>query len=443
MNITQQSPLENLISKFKTYDELKNELTKKLDDTNVYNISLKEDDNCVMIYYNTNNENVTDPEQLKLETYCRSVILDKSTLKPINIQYNKILYNEESINFVKSNNINTNQVVIQKCYEGTIILVFNSNNKWYVSTRRCLDARESVWANETSYYDMFMDAISNKFKLEDLNPNYCYQFILVHHLNRNIVNYDWLGQYYKEVYHILTNEKYTLKELNTVINSKVRYVQEEKFNTFEELFQELKTINDNDMTQKKISTEGYILRYYPNGLYKGEYTLLKFQTNIYNNLIKMKPNNNSIHQCFLELYQKDKLNEFITYFGKSKYASEVIKRINTSVQNLANEILILYYQTRNKSNPELYNKLTESYKQALYEIHGKFINSKKNDPNIKKSINVYDIYNYLKSTNAKHLRYLFHDRYNIIGNNKISEYPYINITSMETMTLCTLMFNNK
>ena len=37
---------------------------------------------------------------------------------------------------------------------------------------------------------------------------------------------------------------------------------------------------------------------------------------IYEKLIKLKPNNSNIHQSYLELFQKDKLNDFLPYFSK-------------------------------------------------------------------------------------------------------------------------------
>src|SRR5580658_1537904 len=71
------------------FDDLKNELLKKDEITgkSLYNVSIKEDDNVAMIFYNNQTNTLH-------ECYCRSHILDKETLKPVASQYNKIIYND-------------------------------------------------------------------------------------------------------------------------------------------------------------------------------------------------------------------------------------------------------------------------------------------------------------------------------------------------------------
>lgn len=445
-------PISILINNLKNekpdldFNDLKIELTKKNENNEpYYNLSLKEDDTLCLLYTNNSDDN----KLTELEQSCRSVILEKSSLKLISSQYDKILYNEETLDFINKNNVSINQIVIQKCYEGTLLLVFNVNDKWYVSTRRCLNARQSVWANNKSYYDMFSEAMNNKFTFDDLNKDYCYQFVLVHYLNKNIVNYDYLGQEYKELYHIMTTKKYSLEEVDVSINSSVKYVQNQKFNNFEELLNEIDKVNDYDTNNKKVTLEGYVLRYYPSELYKGPYKLLKLQTELYSSLMKLKPNNNNIYQCYLELYQKNSLSKFIQYF--SNYPGEVIKRLRNSMQTLSNELLTLYHCTRNKKSPELYDKLHPCYKKVLYELHGMYIKNQKlqlnnqtldNQSSINKGqpINVFDVYHYLKQINPYYLRQLFYERHNIIKSGKTGEYLFINCQCIDITTLSTLMF---
>lgn len=429
------------------FSELKEELSRKDQLGNpFYYLSLKEDDDLCIIYYNNvpNNNTTRDKSIEALESSCRSLILDKLTLKPLVTQYNKILYNADSLDFLKDKS--WSQIVVQKCYEGTLIMIFFHNNKWYVTTRRCLNAQESTWIRNKSYYDMFIEAMEGKFTFEELNKNYCYHFVLIHHKNKNIVSYNWLGREYKELFHILTTEKYLLDEINCKINDKVSYVAKEKFDTMDDLLKELNKQNDLDKTYQKITSEGYILRYYTGEIYKSPFITLKLQTSIYDTLMKLKPNNSNIYQCFLELYQKDKLNEFLPFF--TRYGNEVIKRIHISIKNLSKETLDLYHLTRNKNNNEIYNNLTEQYKKCLYEIHGIYIKNRKQDfengiDNKKlgstRSINVFDIYHYLKNMPANELRQLYFDRMNISINDK---FKFINRNCIDTMTQSTLMFKN-
>lgn len=423
-----------------TFDEFKNELLRKNENNEfLYNLSLKEDDNLCMLF-GTNNKDSD------VENSFRSIIIEKKSLKPIVSQYNRILYNADSLEFLKDKDWK-NSVTVQKCYEGTLIVVFNYENKWYVTTRRCLDAQKSEWVKNTNYYSMFTDAMKGKFDFEkDLNKDYCYHFVLVHYRNKNIVSYSQFGKEYKEVFHILTTEKYTMKEVDYKLDG-VNYIEEENFESLEALQKELEKQNELDKKYQKITTEGYVLRYYKGEKHNSPFVTLKLQTEIYETLMKLKPNNSNIYQCFLELYQNDKLNNFLPYF--SKYSTDIIRRIHSSMKTLSKEFLDLYHTTRNKNNQEIYNKLTTQYKKSLYEIHGLYIKNRTGDFNngvdtksneSVRAINVFDVYNYLKNLPANELRQIFFDRMNMINLNV--NLPFINKNCIHTTTQTTLMFKN-
>ena len=441
-------PINKLIEQLKnikghdiTFDELKEELTN-----GKYHLSLKDDDNLCMIYYNfVTSDEKKDDFVINLERSCRSIVLEKQTLKPLVTQYNKILYNDDTIEFLKDKE--WKNVCVQKCYEGTLLLLFNYNDTWYITTRRCLDSKNSMWIRNNSYYEMFIDVMNDKFTFEDLNKDYCYHFVLVHHKNKNIVNYNWLGKDYKELFHIMTTEKYTLFEVECKINDKVKYIQEETFDSLNDLISELNAQDELDKKYQKITNEGYVLKYYHGEKGKSPFTTLKLQTNIYETLMKLKPNNSNIYQCFLELYQKDKLNEFMPYF--TKFGGDVVKRIHVSMQTLSRELLDLYHITRNKKNVELYNELTNSYKKCLYKLHGLYIKNRSQDfengvdksglNDSIKSINVFDIYKYLKNLPANELRQIYYDRINSLEN---PLYVFLNKKCINTMSQSTLMFKN-
>lgn len=442
LSATKQTPV--------SFEDLKTELnTKDVNNNPKYYMSLKEDDNLCMIFNNLVPENdIRDQQIVELEKSCKSIIIDKRTLKPIVSQYNKILYNNEAITFLKDKQ--WSNVCVQKCYEGTLIIVFNHNDTWYVTTRRCLNAKDSTWVRNNSYYDMFVDAMENKFTFDDLNKDYCYHFILVHYKNRNIVNYGHLGHDYKELFHISTTEKYTLKELDLKINNNVKSIQEETFTTLDDLIIELKKYDEQDKKKHCVTFEGYILKYYTGPVHQSPFITLKLQTDIYETLMKLKPNNSNLFQCYLELYQKDKLNDFLPYF--TKYGLDVIKRIHGSMQTISKEMLDLYHMTRGRKNEEIYGNLPNQYKKCLYEIHGIYVKSRSNDfvngkditeekmdGNIR-SINVFDIYKYLKNLPFTELRQIYHDRIKLADDSKNS---FINKNCINTMTQSTLMFNKK
>ncbi len=449
-NIADQLPITSLVFQLReknpdmTFETLRDELNRR-DDNNepCYFINIKETDDLCILYYNDlpTTQEGRDPVVVELEKSCRSIILDKHNLKPIGSQFNRILYNSEAVDLLKTRD--WNDVVVQKCYEGTMLLVFNHHGNWYVSTRRCINSEDSTWVRNKSYREMFDEAMGDKFSFDNLDKDLVYHFVLVHYKNKNIVNYTDLGEEYREIYHILTTEKYTMNEINYKIDG-VNTVEEDHFDNLDSLLNKLNTISQENEFQRKITTEGYVLRIYDGDKYKSRFIVGKLQIEIYQTLMKMKPNNNNIYQSYLELYQKNKLTEFLPYF--TKFNTEITKRIHTAMRNVAKEILDLYHCTRQKKNPQIYSSLTDQYKKVLYGLHGLYIQHRKHDfsngsideNKISKSINVHDVYHYIKSLPPHELRQIFYERTKLIENEMNT---FINKNCFSTKVQCAQMFS--
>jgi hypothetical protein len=482
-----------------TFDEIKNELSKP-----IYDVILKDTDDddlallCYADFSRNKKHSIKDTNILfaeKIENMCRSFVFNKHTLKPVVTQFNRIIYNTDALHILSQ--ASWTQVVVQPCHEGTLILVFNYNDKWYVTTRKCLDSNNSKWIYNKSYRDMFNDAIDNKLALDDLHKDYSYHFVLVHHKNKNLVNHDLvnrdlvnrdlvnrdLDKEYAQLFHIMTIKKETFEEIDYDIKG-IQKINEKKFESLTDVCNSLDAISKNNEDNLSVTSEGFVLKLYQGEIKKSPFTLFKLQTKIYQELTKLKPNNNNINQIYLELYQKDQLTKFIPYI--TKFNAEIIKRIHVSVTNLADEFLSLYHLTRRKDNSSLYHKLSYQYKKVLYGLHGMYINNKKNDLNnnntvsnitvsnntvsnitvsnitvsnnkktlnnkvsnnnkndiIKsveqkaRSINVHDVYNYLKLINPIDLRQIYTDREKLL---KDPQNSFINKKCISTMTQTKLM----
>lgn len=441
--------MSNNTGKQITFNDLKEEFSRKDDvGNNLYNINIKTYDDLAIIYSNDTNINSEKDQKIKLlEQSCKSCVIEKNNLQLIASQFNRMIYNDQAKTILQQ--FDWNRVLIQKCYEGTLLLVFNYNNTWYVSTRRCLRAEDSIWVKNKSYRTMFDEAMVGKFTFDELNKDYCYHFVLVHYKNRNIVNYTLsLGKDYKELYHIMTTKKYTLDEVDYKINDNVKTCPTENFENLDRVLEKLHEIDCNNRQLQKITEEGYIIRAYNGEVKNSSFITFKLQTDIYQYLVKLKPNTNNINQGYLELYQKDKLVEYLPYF--TKYSNDIIKRINTAMKTISKEILDIYHCTRQKKNPHIYNLLPDMYKKILYGLHGIYINKKKEDystslqnntshhiENNSKSVNVHDIYYYLKTIPSYELRQIFYERMSLLEKNNV---VFINKNCIYTMTQSVLMF---
>lgn len=443
-------PFTNLVNSLTTslshkpsFTELKEELMKtNANEQRIYKVGLKENDTMAIVYYDdvANIEENRSDEIINLEKSLRSLVIDKTNLSILGSQLNKILYNSDALEDLKS--VKWENIVVQKCYEGTVLMVLNHNDQWYVTTRRCLNASTSLWIRNKSYMDMFNDAIKDKLVLDQLNKNHVYYFVLLHHRNRNIVNYDYLGKQYAYLVHTMTLERSEegFKEINENLGEAVLYPETLTFSSLDQLQNMLREIGKQDEHNKEISTEGFILKVKNDNNFR----TYKLQTEIYQKLIKLKPNNSNIHQSYLELYQNDALKDYLLF--TSKYQNEVINRINKAIKTVSLEVLNLYHATRRKQNPEVYSALKDNYKKVLYGLHGLYIENRKKDfeesssHQKNKSITIHDVYHFIKNLPSSHLRQLFLERYIMLDEGKITQ--YLNPQCIYTTTHTSLMFRD-
>src|SRR3989304_2096644 len=399
----------NLLDKIKNklqrdiiFDDIKNELDiKNVNNVNVYNIKIKHDDNVAIIY--SDGSKIGD----KINgTYLFNI----SDLKEI-CHYDSILYNDNGLAHIGTN------YVVQKCYEGTYLVVFYHTNKWYVTTRRCLDAYKSFWIKNYSYGDFFSETIKDKFNLDNLDKDYCYHFILVHHLNKQIIDYSYeFGIDYRELIHIDTIRKYVdqCEIIDYNIANTVR-IKNLFFNDLKDVKLSLMNMNNDDEICRHIKHVGYIVK----SVVNNNRFIVNLQTRLYQKLKRCKPNTSNKCLSYLELYKKNDLEFYLTYVDDVNM-STVIFNTHLVFNTLVNEALKLYFLTRNKKNEVLYKSLGHNYKQILFDIHGLYINmSKKMQYTNKEThvkINYSVIYKYLKQLNSVDTYYLLSERLALINN---------------------------
>ena len=165
---------------------------------------------------------------------------------------------------------------------------------------------------------------------------------------------------------------------------------------------------------------------------------------IYNYIKTQIIEGDNIYKIYLELYQKNFMNDILPYI--SKYPNEIINRLNMSMKTLSREILNIYHITRKKKHQELYKLLPELYKKILYGLHGLFINTRNKDLvnrfsqeyDETKSITVHDVYYYIKELTTYQLIELFKDRMELLKNpnfNNIMNHDCIYILTQTKLML--------
>jgi len=341
------------------------------------------DEGLILIYNNYSNKNIKP-----MVRECRSIILDRNTFEIVCYTCNTPIYNLQAIKYLLDNSELEKKTY--RCYEGTLLSLFNHNNKWFLSTRRCLDSNNSVWKNK-SYFNFFMEVLQQDGYTFDeftnlLDKNIGYYFILLHHENKNIIDYTYkFGSKYKKLCLAFIRDKKTQLE----IKLKMEFVSEHIF-LAEELdnltsFDKINKKNDN---YDKPQNEGIIIKIKN----CNKLNILKLQNINYQFALATGPENN-IFRGFIYLYQTDKL---IKYFKNNpnfiKYKKiinpinlnesyDTIGVIDATFKICTSELYELFkllwnFKTSKHQNGELYNILTKEYKNILFAIRGIYFKKK-------------------------------------------------------------------
>ena len=427
--------IQNLINNLDepTLVNLKTKLSETTD-----KITIKEFSGSNLILV-SNKFSKNTPLLSNLEKECRSIILDKNTLKVVCYTYDDIYYNQDAKNYVLENDSLTQ--IIMECFEGTLLSVFNYNDIWHVSTRKCIDARNSKWKNDKSFYDLFLDCIDSEDTFfSNLKKENNYYFVLVHHLNKHLIDYsETFGNNYNKLIHVMTRESDTSKEisLDNIEQWGDKTIHFEQPTIYKD-YSILNEYNKLDKLELPIKSEGVLVKIY--NPENGKSDILKLQTNAYQFMSMLMPNNNNIFKSFVELYQNDLLKNHLEYFTdnckftEDGFEYDTIGVIDAEFKVLTSELFELFkhqYNFKNctHKNKDYYSVLPSEYKTVLYKIRGIYFKKKEKYIKYKKQLEedgkdlklthtlglrIADIYKLLKGYDTRELLRLFQARKQIL-----------------------------
>jgi hypothetical protein len=363
-----------------------------------------------------------------MQRECRSVIFDDNTCEMIAYSGEVPMVNKEGLSQLLLTEYNNYNVNIS--YEGSLLSVFYHNDRWYVSTRRCLDSRESKFNSDKTHYDMFCDVIMNdpykqfetsEMFFEQLDKNYSYYFVLIHHLNKNIIDYTYkFGDSYTKACLIAVRDKhqqikqgYTPSFVHTSWNKNFFVPEYVSLKHFDE------TNNNLDYSYSPI-VEGIIIESLDPTTHKR--MIFKLQTLHYQFYQATKLDNSNVLKGLLLLYKNDKLFNYlenpklrnlrkIHNTTNTHESYNIISVFNSIFKVCSVELLHLFKELWNIKTGEhkhkmLYDILPKEYKEILFKIRGIYYEKKsnflsKNTNEVKEFLDSHlkfsDIYNLLKN----------------------------------------------
>jgi hypothetical protein len=392
----------------------------------------KNNNNLCLLHNSYKRNDVTEFQDLYDK--CRSVVLDFSKSIGNNVVIS--ISNSIPIRSTISNYMNSIMETSDNCYtalDGTGVTVYYHNGNWHFGSSSCPDINSSKFSNKDKTHGYMFDEIlytiyKNKVDINDpnisailrnlftsnLSPLYSYDFVIIHHKNKHVINYsEIMGEDYQYLFHINTRNRITLKEEN-IDNYPLAYLNIRypyKFPTIDEAIQFASNNNNYGFIVKKNDK-----------IYKisNDAVLHKEEVNAYNH-------NKWYNLLYVYMLQKDNynINEFVNDFYSDNHAdipNNIYDIINANFNIIKNIIYNLYISTT-KYYPK-YNRFKvdldmDRTLNPLIRFHLAQLRHQQTTIYNKKIINENNVFNYLcHSNNIKNIQKLFshfatHNLYNL------------------------------
>jgi hypothetical protein len=324
---------------------------KNILESEIFKLKIKEDNSLpnLFLIYNTEESNF-DAIFVK---ECNGIILDKNTFKIVCYTFDKC-NDSDKLNEI----FDMNNLYLEPSLEGTLLRLYYYDDKWILSTKKCINANNSKWLSQKSFFQLFLECFEENqinYLFENLNKNLCYSFILTHPENNIIIQNE-----FPKLYHVSTRDLDTLNEIyleENVLNCQKLIKQ--RINK-ELIYNEInKLINDTDLLY-----EGYFV-------IDNNFNRQKFKNIYFNKLKLLWGNTNNRFFRYLELRKDfDLLNQYLYYFKKD---IENFKEYENEILNLAEDIFI-YYKLKHINKKTI--KIPYYFSKVLYIIHGNYIKTK-------------------------------------------------------------------
>lgn len=234
---------------------------------------------------------------------CRGIILEDVTFKPVCVPFFKFFNHNEK----HSDIVDWSTAKVQEKIDGSIIKVWNFEDKWHISTNSMIDARDATLANGDgeilTFYDLFMHGIAlSNIMEEGLDKDNTYMFEITSKYNKHIVPYDDIT-----ITHIGTRNNITLMECDEDIG--IKKPNEYHLTNLEDCLDIVKIF--------PFTKEGYVVvdKYY---------NRIKIKSPAYLSAHYLKNNGCITKKRIIDMIKQEGTDEFLGYFPEYKKAFDDI-----------------------------------------------------------------------------------------------------------------------
>jgi hypothetical protein len=357
------------LSQIKGFDELisKNENNTTILKLNKIECKTDENKKYKVIRYD---KNILSDDLVSTYGLCRSVIVNGDN-KVISFSPPKSITSES---FIRMNSNKDENIIAEEFVEGTMINVFWDNKiglsgSWEIATRNTVGASSSFYKskNTKTFRDMFLEAATeNNLLLENLNPLYCYSFVLQHPENRIVVPFNKPQLYLVGMYFIDNSE-------NNIRVYSVDMLEARKFNwlnaniNFPKIY-EWNTYSDLIETYASMNTSYDVLGVVIHNIKTGYRT--KIRNPVYEQVRSLRGNQPKLQYQYLSLRKEGKVSDFLKFYPENKKEfSSFRDQIHLFTKTLFANYISCYIK---KEKPLM--EFSEQYRTHMFNIHQKYMN---------------------------------------------------------------------
>jgi hypothetical protein len=215
---------------------------------------------------------------------------------------------------------------------------------------------------------MFLEAMNeNKLKLDMLNREYCYSFVLQHPENRIVIPFKTPQLYLIALYYIQyvstdiivhITDRISIKEFFDSNNVTVKFPQIYQYNKYSELIDKYASMNTS------YDIVGIVL-YNQN---TGERT--KIRNPVYEQVRCLRGNQPKLQYQYLSLRKEGRVKDYLNYYPENKKQfSQFRDQLHLFTDTLFNNYKSCYVK---KQKP--LNEFSQEYRTHMFHIHQKYIN---------------------------------------------------------------------
>ena len=329
-----------------------------------------------------------------ISTYglCRSIIVNEKN-KIVCFSPPKSIPSDE---FIKKYPDKTDAIIAQEFIEGTMINVFWDETigligGWEISTRNTVGAMSGFYKNTDSktFRTMFLEAAKeNNLDLNNLNPGYCFSFVLQHPENRIVVPFKKANIYLVAMYHIDSTDYkvygYNMDEMRKLnwMNADIKFPETYYLDSYTELINQYASMN----------SMYYILGFVLYNTVTGERS--KIRNPVYEQVRALRGNQPKLQYQYLTLRKQNKVKDFLKYYPENKrHFLEYREQLHLFTNTLFMNYISCYIK---KEQP--LKQYSEQFRTHMYNLHQLYIHSLRANKLVITNRVVIDYVNNLQTT---------------------------------------------